>query len=182
MKSVCSLDDAESVSYLPPCDCPPLCNSVDYNVQSASGDFKAKEFQITPFLWVLMFVWLSLSCQWTDGYCQCHTIKQVFMLLSMSCKWSYVHIAVNVIEGRYSSYCHCHASAQMLCYCNLHSNGQMFMLLELSCQLADGYCQCQVLREMFMLLSLSCKWADVHNCYQCNTSGQMYLLLSLSCK
>jgi len=48
---------------------------VDYNVQSTSGDFKAKEFQITPFLWVLMFVWLSLLCQWADGYCQCHTIR-----------------------------------------------------------------------------------------------------------
>jgi hypothetical protein len=32
------------------CGCPPLCNNVDYDVQSSSGDFKAKEFQITPFL------------------------------------------------------------------------------------------------------------------------------------
>ncbi|XP_021937906.1 sodium channel protein Nach-like [Zootermopsis nevadensis] len=32
-----------------PCDCPPLCNNVDYDVQASSGDFKAKEFQITPF-------------------------------------------------------------------------------------------------------------------------------------
>ena len=54
MKNVCPLHDAESVSVrgktLPPCDCPPLCNNVDYDVQSSSGDFKAKEFQITPFL------------------------------------------------------------------------------------------------------------------------------------
>ena len=145
MKSVCSQDDAESVSDLPPCDCPPLCNSVDYNVQSTSGDFKAKEFQITPFLWVLMFVWQSLSCQWADGYCQCHTIKQIFVLLSLSCKWADVHITVNVMPvGRCSSCLHCHASGQMVtvsakslgrcsCCCHCRASGQMFVLLSMSC-------------------------------------------------
>jgi hypothetical protein len=44
-----SVPDRESVGTSL-CECPPLCNNVDYNVQWSSGDFKAKEFHITPFL------------------------------------------------------------------------------------------------------------------------------------
>jgi hypothetical protein len=56
-KGYCLLHNAHLVSVpdrtsfsLRPCQCPPLCNNVDYDVQSSAGDFKAKEFQITPLL------------------------------------------------------------------------------------------------------------------------------------
>ncbi|KAJ9580041.1 hypothetical protein L9F63_004334, partial [Diploptera punctata] len=31
------------------CECPPLCNIVNYDVQYSSGNFQAKQYQVTPF-------------------------------------------------------------------------------------------------------------------------------------